>query len=445
MAIIGTDSVTIVDITDGYTVTMSPESYAFPAGTTNALAGSVNCLITALQGNEPIDASVTLGEVASPAGITVTKDAHVSTPTLTITIATSVTQPGVVIVPVHVGEVVITKRFTYSLAKTGAAGSAGTSPINVITGNDSVSIPTNSAGNTTAASSITIPFAGYRGTSRIAATVTASGLPTGITAGTNTAATTTTDGSLTLNIANASNLGGSSTGTITLTFTAGGQTFTRLFSWSKAMAGTGGTSGVSPYNLIVGNEDITLPTNSGGATLSASTIAIPFAGYQGTTRVAATVAVTGLPPGITISTNTAASGSADGSLVLAVANGSTLGGTTAGVFTLTFTVGGQNFIRYFSWAKAVAGTAGADGADAIVLTVTSSAGSIFKNTAIATTLTARVYRAGTELTAPQISALGSIRWYVDGSTTPAHTGATYTITAGMINNKAVIEARLESS
>ena len=446
MAIIGMDSVSVVDLTDGIAVSMSPESYAFPAGVTNALEGSVQTTITAFAGTTQKAASVTVSSITAPAGISVVSDNHATSPTLTITIAASVTQPGVVLVPVVVGELTIVKRFAFSLAKTGSSGTSGTSPINVIMGNDSVTIPTNSAGNTVANSSITIPFAGYQGTSRIATTVALGALPSGITAGTNTAATTSADGSLVLNIANGSNLGGSSVGTITLTFTAGGSNYTKIFSWSKALAGTDGTgsAGTSPYNIIVGNEDITVPTNPAGATVSASSIAIPFAGYQGTERRAATVTVTGLPSGITVGTNTAATTSADGSLVLNVANGSTLGGANAGVINLSFVTGDQTFLRLFTWAKALAGSPGTDGADAIVMAITSSNGTVFKNTAIATTLTANVFKGGVQVTGTAMTDLGVLRWYKDGNTTSVGTGPTLVIDAGQVTNKATYVCQLEN-
>ena len=328
MALIGADQVTIVDLTDGYTITMSPESYAFPAGTTNALAGSISTTISALQGNNSVPASVTLSEITAPAGLSVTKDTNATTPTLTITIATSVTQPGVIVIPVHVGDVTVTKRFAYSLAK----------------------------------------------------------------------------------------------------------------------AGTSGAAGVSPYNVIMGNDGATIPTNSAGATTGASTITIPFAAYQGTTRVACTVAVGTLPAGFTAGTNTAATTSADGSLTLNVAAGSTLGGTSSGDIILTFTAGGQSFPQRFSWGKALAGTAGAagaDGKDAIVLAVTSSNGTIFKNSGVATTLQARVYKGGIEQNTTQINALGTINWYKDGGATSVGTGVTLVLDAGMVTNKATYEAKLE--
>ena len=89
------------------------------------------------------------------------------------------------------------------------------------------------------------------------------------------------------------------------------------------------------------------------------------------------------------------------------------------------------------------GATGAAGADAITLSITSSNGTIFKNSAIATVLTAHVYKAGIELTATQIAALGTIKWYKDGSTTACGTGATLTIDAGDVTNKATYIAQLE--
>jgi hypothetical protein len=94
--------------------------------------------------------------------------------------------------------------------------------------------------------------------------------------------------------------------------------------------------------------------------------------------------------------------------------------------------------------KGDTGATGAAGADAISLVVTSSAGTIFKNTNIATTLTVHVYKAGTEVTGSALSALGTIKWYKDGSSTAAATGQTLTITAGDVSNKVSYEARLEA-
>ena len=99
---------------------------------------------------------------------------------------------------------------------------------------------------------------------------------------------------------------------------------------------------------------------------------------------------------------------------------------------------------YVNNIKGAKGDQGNAGADAITMTITSSNGTIFKNTAITTTLTAHVYKAGAELDATAIAALGTIKWYKDGSTTAlSTTGQTLNIGAGDIENKATYIAQLE--
>lgn len=89
------------------------------------------------------------------------------------------------------------------------------------------------------------------------------------------------------------------------------------------------------------------------------------------------------------------------------------------------------------------GTNGTDGQDALNLVIESSAGTIFKNTAIATTLTAHVYKGGTEVIGGALSALGTIKWYKDGGSVPIATGSTFTVSAGDVSNKATYTAILE--
>jgi hypothetical protein len=213
MAIKSVDQISIVDVTDAYSVILTSETHAF-LGTTNAArAGSTTTQIVALQGASQVACSVTVSEITKPTGVTVSSDGHATAPTLTISVTTSVTTGGVIKIPVHIGDITITKEFTFAIAFTGATGSTG-------------------------------------------------------------------------------------------------------------------------------------PT-------------------------------------------------------------------------------------------------GAAGADAITLTITSSNGTIFKNSAIATVLTAHVYKAGAELTAAQISALGAVKWYKDGASTAVGTGTTLTIDAGDVNHRASYVAQLE--
>lgn len=89
------------------------------------------------------------------------------------------------------------------------------------------------------------------------------------------------------------------------------------------------------------------------------------------------------------------------------------------------------------------GTNGANGADAFNIAIISSNGTIFKNTEIATTLTAKVFKGATELTGSALTSVGTIKWYKDGSSTATATGSTLTIAAGDITNRGSYVAQLE--
>ena len=104
---------------------------------------------------------------------------------------------------------------------------------------------------------------------------------------------------------------------------------------------------------------------------------------------------------------------------------------------------GKSTESYSVSYKGTNGINGTNGKDAITMAITSSGGTIFKNTAIATTLTAHVYKGGVEVTDSALSSLGTIKWYKDGGTTAVATGTTYTIGAGDISNKATFSAQLE--
>lgn len=559
MANRASDIITLVDLTDGVSVVLSSESYTFPGTTSAAIAGSTTTKVQAVLGDEYVAASVTLAEVTAPAGVTVTKDANAMAPTLTIAVANTVTSGGEVIIPVHVGDLVIEKRFSFQIAfkgATGQDGGAGAAAPSIQQGLDAIAIPTSTAGATTGATTITIPFAGYLGTARAAASVAVGTLPSGITVSTNTAATTSADGSLVLAVANGSTLGGGDNGDIVLTYTVGSATFTRRFVWAKSKQGTTGNTGASALAADVRNEAFIVPTDNAGNTTAAQNITIPFAGYSGPTRAAATVALTGLPAGMTAGTNTPATTSADGTIIVAIASGSSLGGTDNGSFTATVTTGGVAFPIVVSWSKSKQGTGGATGVSATVMgllnesygiptdangavlsamsipvnfyaytgitrvpvtavvsglptgitvgtntagtssadgvltlnvaagatlggvqsgnidvsltaagqtrvqkfswskalqglsgitvEVTSSAGLIFKNTQVATTLTARVYVGGTEVTGGGITALGTVKWYKNGTYITGADGVTLTVAAGDVTNSATYEARLEN-
>lgn len=175
----------------------------------------------------------------------------------------------------------ITKMYDGAKGDTGGKGdpgAAGSGGLSVILGNENQTLACTSAGKTSAAATITIPFTGYVGITQTACTCTVGTLPTGITVKSNTAATATAAGKLELSVAASSNLGADATltGDITLTFTISGQTVAKMFTWTKSKAGTNGTSAVvfsvyAPNGTVVQNQ-------SGSLTLATSA-------YSGTTAI----------------------------------------------------------------------------------------------------------------------------------------------------------------
>jgi len=82
---------------------------------------------------------------------------------------------------------------------------------------------------------------------------------------------------------------------------------------------------------------------------------------------------------------------------------------------------------------------------AYTLEITSSAGDVFIETTVATTLTAHVFLFGTELSDEAVANAGVINWYnFDDPTTIIGTGKTYTITEAMNVDAINVTARLES-
>lgn len=391
------DQITVVDLTDGVSVILSSESYVFPGTTSAAIPGNTTTKIQAIMGGEYVAASVNVANITKPAGVTVTSDAHATAPTLTISVTGAVTAGGEVVIPVVVDGLTIEKRFSFSIALKGTTGTAGkgiaSTDITYQAGSSGTTAPTGSW--------VANPPAVSPGQFLWTRTVT-----------TYTDATTTT------------------------TYSVGG----------TGTNGTNGSNGTSATYNGLKNEAHSVVTNAAGAALAATTINVDFFGFVGNTRTATTAAVGTLPSGMTVGTNTPGTTSADGILTLVVANGATLGGADSGVVPITLTTGGQARVQNFSWSKAKAGTNGSNGSngnDAITVEVSSSQGLVFKNTQIATILTARVYKGGAEVTGGALTALGTIKWYKDGGATSVGTGATLTASAGDVADRATYEAKLE--
>lgn len=172
---------------------------------------------------------------------------------------------------------------------------------------------------------------------------------------------------------------------------------TKMYDGSQGEPGSAGTGGLS---VILGNEAQAIACTSGGLVATAMEITIPFTAYTGITQTACTCQVGTLPSGMTVKSNTAATASAAGSVVLAVASNATLGGAAVlnGTVDLTFTVSGATVTKSFSWSKSNKGSNGSSGANAIVFSVYAPEGTVVMNQSGSLSLAAAGYDGASEIT-----------------------------------------------
>ena len=123
MAVKAADQVSIIDVTDAYSVILTSEAYTFLGTTSAAKPGNCITQVVCMQGANEVGFKI--GSITCPTGVS----ASVGTDgkTITITASSSMTQPGDVLIPVTVNgtDVTITKRFSCGLALTGATGTKG--------------------------------------------------------------------------------------------------------------------------------------------------------------------------------------------------------------------------------------------------------------------------------------------------------------------------------
>ena len=257
-------------------------------------------------------------------------------------------------------------------------------------------------------------------------------------------------------------------GTITIPIVVNGDiTINKTFSYSIAFKGQTGQNGTSvtvsstSVTYQVGASGTTKPTGEWSTTVpnvpngqflwtktvvkysdgkSTEAYSVSYKGTNGTNGSNGT-SVTVSSTSVTYQTGTSGTTPPTGTwspTVPNVANGQYLWTKTVVKYS-----DGKSTESYSVSYKGTNGTNGKDGLDAITMAITSSGGTIFKNTAIATTLTAHVYKGGVEVTGAALSSLGIIKWYKDGGTASVATGSTYTISAGDVTNKATFSAQLE--
>lgn len=350
MAIKSADQITIVDVTDAYSVMLTSEAYTFVGGSSGVGAGQ-SCTTEAVAfcgSNQCSAVNVTAADIVCPTGISATVE-NSGTAKVTFKTTATIANACEATIPVVVDGITVNKKFSFAVAKAGTNGQNGTS--------------------------VTVKS-------------------TSVTYQVGTSGTTKPTGTWSTDIPSVGNGQYLWTKTV-VTYSDGKSTE----AYSVSYKGTNGQNGTS---VTVSSTSVTYQASSSGTTA---------------------------PTGTWSAT------------VPSVANGQFLWTKTVVAYS-----DGKSTTSYSVSYKGTNGNDGKNGADAITMTITSSNGTVFKNNAGSTVLTAHVFVGGVEQSITDAGVcgnLGSVKWYKAGSTTAVATAKTYTISAADVDNMLAITAQLE--
>ena len=349
MAIKSADQITIVDVTDAYSVMLTREAQTFVGGTSGVAAGqSCSTEAVAFCGtNQSQRVEVSAADIVCPTGISAAvTNSGTSKVKITFTTTETISTDCEATIPIMVDGITVNKKFGFAVAKAGTNGKDGTS---VTVSNTSVKYQAGTSGTVkpTGTWSDDIPT-----------------VPNGQYLWTQTK----------------------------VTYSDGKSTEAYSVSY-KATNGTNGTS------VTVSSTSVQYQTSTSGTTTPTGT-------WENS--------IPNVPNGQFLWTKT-------------VVNYSDGKSTT-------------------SYGVSYKGTNGQKGDDAIILTITSSNGTVFKNNSGSTVLTAHVYKGAVEQSitdAGVCGSLGTIKWYKGSGTTPIATAKTYTVSANAVVNSEVYTCQLE--
>lgn len=159
MAIKAADQLTIIDVTDAYSVMLTSEAYTFVGGTGGAASGQT-CTTEAVAfcgTNQCTSVSVTAADIVCPTGISAAvANSGTSKVKITFTTTATISEACEATIPVVVDGITMNKKFSFAVAKAGTNGKNGTS---VTVSSTSITYQVGSSGTTkpTGEWSTTIP------------------------------------------------------------------------------------------------------------------------------------------------------------------------------------------------------------------------------------------------------------------------------------------------
>ena len=120
--------ITIVDVTDAYSVILTSEAYTFVGDTSGAPSG-LSCETQAVAycgTNQCSVVNVTAGDIVCPTGISATvSNSGSSAPTITFTTTSTITDACEATIPIVVEGITVNKKFSFAVAKAGETGEKG--------------------------------------------------------------------------------------------------------------------------------------------------------------------------------------------------------------------------------------------------------------------------------------------------------------------------------
>ena len=148
MGIKSADQITIVDVTDAYSVMLTSEAYTFVGGTGGVGSGqSCDTEVVAFCGTNQCSAvAVTAADIVCPTGISAAvSNSGTSKPKITFTTTATISTDCEATIPVIVDGITVNKKFSFAVAKAGINGQNGTS---VTVKNTSITYQVGNSGTT---------------------------------------------------------------------------------------------------------------------------------------------------------------------------------------------------------------------------------------------------------------------------------------------------------
>ena len=128
MAIKSADQITIVDVTDAYSVMLTSEAYTFIGGINGSAVGS-SCVTEAVAfcgSNQCSTVIVTKDDIICPTGISaIVENSGTAKVKITFTTTAVISSACEATIPVVVDGITMNKKFSFAVAKTGATGATG--------------------------------------------------------------------------------------------------------------------------------------------------------------------------------------------------------------------------------------------------------------------------------------------------------------------------------